>query len=322
MRADRLLSLLMLLQLRGRTTALKLAEELEVSERTIYRDMQALSAAGVPVYTERGPGGGCELLFSYRTTLTGFTDDELRALFMLNIPSPLAELGMDQPLRSAMLKLAAALPSARRDAEARTRQRIYLDSSPQVDATEPIPHLQTIYRAVWEDRKLEIAYRFWFGGELRGSVDPYGLVASGGVWHLVYVQPQRIRAIRVTDLSDVRLLDETFTRPADFDLAEFWSHWSADDLQNRAAYPVIVRVSSHLMPWLPQLLGADFKQAIEAAPPPDTAGWRTLTLAFDSLETARARLLAFGGGLEVLEPQALRLSMADFGRQIVSRYGS
>src|SRR5512136_703550 len=129
MRADRLLSLLMLLQARGRMTAQELAAELEVSERTIYRDINALSASGVPVYAESGPGGGCALLDSYRTNLTGLDQDEVRALFMLSIPAPLDQLGVSQELRTALLKLSAALPDTRRGDEERTRQRIHLDST-------------------------------------------------------------------------------------------------------------------------------------------------------------------------------------------------
>jgi predicted DNA-binding transcriptional regulator YafY len=141
MRADRLISLLMFLQTRGRMTAQELAKELEVSERTVYRDIKALSTAGVPIYTMRGPGGGCALLDSYRTDLTGLTDDEVRALFMLSIPAPLAELGVSQELEAALLKLSAALPAARRYEENRVRQRILLDSIPWFHPHEPVPHL-------------------------------------------------------------------------------------------------------------------------------------------------------------------------------------
>ncbi|MFZ6031048.1 MAG: helix-turn-helix transcriptional regulator [Chloroflexota bacterium] len=322
MRADRLLSLLLLLQLRGRTTAQRLAKELEVSERTVYRDLQALSVAGVPVYAERGPGGGCELLDSYRTSLTGFDEQELRALFMLNIPSALNELGMSEALRSALLKLAAALPAARREAEVHTRQRIYLDTSRQAIEHEATPHVRTIYRAVWDDRKLEIAYRFWFGNELRSTVAPYGLVARGSDWYLVYHWDKTgtARAIRVADLNEVRLLDEHFERPQGFDLVAFWARWSGHETLNRPTYPVRIRVWREFFPWLPRFYGAALRQALAAAPPADANGWQTIALEFESLEAARECLLGLGGAVEVLEPEALRLSMADFARQILARY--
>lgn len=158
MRADRLLSLLMLLQTRGRVSARQLARELEVSERTIYRDIIALSVAGVPVYGQAGPDGGYQLLDSYRTSLTGLSESETRALFMLNMPGLLAKLGLSQDLKAAMLKLAAALPESRRQEEERVRQRYSIDASWGSQAEEPLPHLQTIQQAVWEDRKLVITY--------------------------------------------------------------------------------------------------------------------------------------------------------------------
>jgi predicted DNA-binding transcriptional regulator YafY len=319
MRADRLLSLLIMLQLRGRTSAQKLAQELEVSERTIYRDLQALSAAGVPVYAERGPGGGCELLDSYRTTLTGLNEDELRTLFMLNIPAPLNDLGVSQTLRSALLKLAAALPGSSQTTEAHTRQRIHLDSSPQSRANEPAPYLRTLYQAIWSDHRVEIAYRFWFGGELRANVAPYGLIARGSDWYLAYAQGENRRAVRVADLEDVSILAETFQRPTDFDLATFWEAWNS--LDTETTYPVQLRVAPELFPLLSRFYGANFKQAASQAGPPDEHGWRVLTLSFNSFESARGRLLALGGAAEIIAPEALRLSLADFARQIVARYG-
>src|SRR5512136_1200151 len=154
MRADRLLSLLMLLQTRGRMTAQALARELEVSERTIYRDIDALSATGVPVYADRGPNGGCSLLDNYRTTLTGLTPDEVRALFMISIPAPLDALGVSPELKTARLKLLAALPGARRQDERLARERIYLDSTWWSLPDEPAPHLQALHQAVWQSQRL------------------------------------------------------------------------------------------------------------------------------------------------------------------------
>ena len=186
MRADRLLSLLLLLQARGRLTAPKLAQELEVSERTIYRDIDALSAAGVPVYGEPGRGGGYALLDSYRTNLTGLTEGEVRALFMLSIPKPLTDLGVGQELGAALRKLAAALPSARRDDEQRVRQRFLLDAVGWEQAAESVPHLPTVHRAVWEDRRLHLKYRIGpLAVQIEQTVEPYSLVAKAGDWLVV-----------------------------------------------------------------------------------------------------------------------------------------
>jgi len=319
MRADRLLSLLILLQLRGRTTAGELARELEVSERTIYRDLQALSTAGVPVYAERGPGGGCELLDTYRTNLTGLNEAELQALFMLNIPAPLDDLGVSQLLRSAFLKLAAALPTSSQDAEIRTRERIHIDPAYHNQFDEPAPHLRVLYQAVWEDRELEMTVRYWHGGENTLMIEPLGLVARGSEWHLVYSFQENLRAIRVADIQEVRLLNSNFVRPSPFNLSGFWSAYSSQQEGDRL-YQVVLRFAPEVEWWLKRDFGMAFKQALDKTSAPDSSGWHTIQMEFDSLETARSRLLAFGGAVEVLEPRALCLGLADYAQQITHRY--
>ncbi len=322
MRADRLLSLLMLLQARGRVTAQKLAEELEVSERTIYRDIEALGMAGVPVYAERGPGGGCSLLDSYRTSLTGLTENEVRALFMLSIPAPLAALGVSDELKTALLKLSAALPSYRRHEEEEVRQRIHLDSVWWFQREEFTPHLQAIRRAVWKNRKLHLIHRLTVPVEIHVEqiVDPYGLVAKAGIWYMVCARNGHLRVYRVSHLVDVRLLDETFERPADFDLAAFWNQWCSEYEDNRPYYPVSARIAPELVPYLRYHFDNRLNYEIVQAAPPDAEGWITLTLPFETLEEARVRILGFGRAIEVLEPEALRLSVIDFAEQIVAFY--
>jgi predicted DNA-binding transcriptional regulator YafY len=243
MRADRLLSLLMLLQTRGRMTARELAAELEVSERTIYRDIDALAIAGVPVYTERGTGGGCALLENYRTTLTGLTADEVRALFLLSIPAPLAQLGLRDTLKSALLKLTASLPAHQTDGQMTVRQRLHIDSTWWFQADEPVPHLAALQQAVWQDRRVHVVYRLLFDTRIEREVEPYGLVAKAGVWFVVCYQGERLHVYRVSDLTAVHLCAETFARPADFDLAAFWADWCQHYEHDRPHYPVIVRVA-------------------------------------------------------------------------------
>jgi predicted DNA-binding transcriptional regulator YafY len=311
----------MLLQARGRVTAEQLAEELEVSVRTIYRDIDALSTAGVPVYAERGPGGGCALVEGYRTSLTGLTTEEVKALFMLSVPASLDELGMSQELSAALRKLAAALPDAQRQDEKKVRQRIYLDWAdwPQ---PEPVPHLQTLQQAVWDDRKLSITYR-WIAPHVQQferTVDPYGLVAKAGTWHLVCADASRIRVHRVSGLIDVRLEDTHFKRSADFDLAAFWQAWCKGREESRPSYPVTARISPGLVQLLPLYFGDRIRAQIASAGPPDSEGWITLKLPFDRIETARERILGFGRAIEVLAPEALRLSVIDFARQIADFY--
>ena len=329
MRADRLLRLLMLLQTRGRQTAQELAKELEVSERTVYRDIDALSASGVPVYAEAGPGGGCSLLDSYRTTLTGLTADEVHALFMLSIPAPLAQLGVTQELKQALLKLSAALPAARRSDEARSRQRIHLDSTWWFQAEEAAPHLPTLYRAVWDDRKVKLALRLKFGAfietQVERTVAPYGLVAKASVWYVVCAvgsgdDAAQLRAYRVSDVVAARLTAEPFVRCADFDLVDFWQAWCARVEADRPSYPVRLRLRSDFVPLATHYLGEQVRVSLEQAGPPDVQGRVTATLTFESLEDARSRCLSLGRAVEVLEPEALRRSLIDYAAQINALY--
>jgi predicted DNA-binding transcriptional regulator YafY len=317
MRADRLLSLLMLLQTRGRMTAVSLANELEVSERTIYRDINALSAAGVPIYGEPGREGGYSLLDSYRTSLTGLNEGEVRALFMMQIPDALVQLGMGQELKAAMLKLTAALPATHRADEEKVRQRFYLDSTPWDVGETAVPHLQTIHQAVWQSQKLLLTYRLPYHGiELQHLVEPYGLVAKASTWYLVFYR-DGFRVHQVADLLAARMIDESFLRQAGFDLAAFWQDWCTRQAANRSLYSVTVRVAPHFVTYLPHYFGAQISNQIDSLTPDK---WLTLTLHFKSLAAARARLLGFGRAVEVLEPRALRASIQDHATQILAIY--
>ncbi len=329
MRADRLLSLLLLLQTRGQMSASALAAELEVSERTIYRDMDALAIAGVPIYAETGVKGGYALLDSYRTSLTGMNESEVRALFMLSIPEPLADLGVSQELRSALLKLTAALPDQQRQDEAHVRQRIHLDANWWFQGGESLLHLPTIQHAVWQDQKLLIRYQFEYGPPLgvEQVVAPYGLVAKAGVWYVVYAQNghfdhaqyRRFHAKRISKINEVELLDDSFMRDPSFDLTDFWQTWCHAYETDRPQFEVTVRVAPSFVEQLPQYLGEIGLQA-QPAGLPNEADWQTFTLTFAYLEEARTKLLGLGGVVEVLRPLALRLSMADFAAQITRIY--
>ena len=321
MRADRLLSLLMLLQIHGKLSARQLAKELEVTERTIYRDVEALSMAGIPIYGEPGREGGFTLVDHYRTTLTGLSDAQVRALFMLTIPAPLADLGVSQEARAALLKVSAALPGDHRDDERRVRQRFYLDAVGWDRGEEAVPHLQTIHQAVWHDRQLWITYRLGpLAVDLEQRVEPYGLVAKAGIWHLVYRRGEALRVHHVSRLLGARPAEETFVRPADFDLAAFWQNWCAEQDRSRSDYSVTARVSPQLRPQLPRVFGDRLRACIAEAGPADAEGWITLELTFESLEAARDRLLSLGSSVEVLAPRALRESLADYARQIAAVY--
>ena len=273
MRADRLLSILMLLQARGRMTAGQLATEVEVSLRTIYRDIDALCISGVPIYSDRGRDGGYALLDSYRTSLTGLNENEVRALFMLSIPSPLRELGVGGELEAAFRKLAAALPASRREDQQRVRARFHLDAAWWFQDGEPVPHLATVHRAVWEDRWLEIHHRLRFGHvlDIKQRIAAYGLVAKAGVWYVVYAYQERVRALRVSRLLDAQIQEEHFERPPNFDLPAFWQTWCAGVEEGRPAYVVRARVAPHIQSELAWYMGEGRYRAVLSAAPPDRA---------------------------------------------------
>lgn len=316
MRAERLLQEMMLLQARGQMAARELAAELAVTVRTVYRDMEALQAAGVPLYSVPGRGGGYGLVDSYRTSLTGLTEGERRALFMLSVPAPLDALGVGASLQSALRKLAAALPGSRQAEEEDVRQRFYLDATWWQQGAAPVPQLQTVQDAVWRDRELRIRYRLPAQVDVAYTVAPYGLVAKAGVWYLVYAYGGRVRALQVSALAEATLAGSSFERPPSFDLAVFWRTWCAAREAEQVGYAVEVRVSPTFLPFAPGFFGAD----AEAIGPADAGGWRPLALSFASLAAARERLLACGGAVEVVAPAALRLSLADYGRQIAALY--
>jgi predicted DNA-binding transcriptional regulator YafY len=322
MRADRLLSILMLLQAHGRITARVLSQELEVSERTIYRDVEALSQAGVPVYAERGPGGGIALLDSYRTNLTGLTEDEVRALFMLSIPAPLIELGISQELKAALRKLSAALPDTRRSEEERARQRIYLDSAWWNVREETPPHLHTLHQAVWQNCRLLIKY--WpeigpFNMQVEHLLDPYGLVAKASVWYLVAAREGRPRIYRVSRILSAQPTGDHFDRPSNFNLEECWKAQCKQIEENRSSYPVTLRVSPALLPYLLNYLG-ERSRGITSQGAPGDKGWVTVELPFEYEWEARTFVLGWGRAVEVLEPEVLRLSVIDYAGQVLGLY--
>ncbi|MFF4653338.1 helix-turn-helix transcriptional regulator [Streptomyces sp. NPDC001380] len=228
MRADRLLSLLLLLQGRGRMTAGELAAELEVSVRTVYRDVEALAAAGVPVYADRGPDGGYRLLDGYRTRLTGLNADEAGSLFLAGLPGPAAELGLGAELAGARLKLLAALPAENAARAERVRERFHLDPGRWFADATPVPHLGAVADAVWRQQGLRIRYRKWGPAEVDREVRPLGVVLKAGEWYLVAQAGADgpPRTYKVSRILECVPGGGPFERPAGFDLAAFWDGWS------------------------------------------------------------------------------------------------
>ena len=320
MRADRLLSLLLLLQTRGQMTANALSQELEVSERTIYRDINALSIAGVPVYGIPGPEGGFALVDNYRTHLTGLTKSEVRALSMLNIPAPLVDLGMRDDLQAALLKLSAAIPKTQVQDEANFQGFIHIDSSSWQHAAEQVPHLQIIQDAIRRNLKLHVVYHPPFATEISRIVAPYGLVSKAGVWYLVSARKEAINVRRVANFQDVRLTDENFERSIGFDLAAFWKEWCTDYEKFMDTFSATVRIAPDFISELPRFFGSGIHTRIAQAESTDGDGWIKLELKFNSFEDARDRILGFGRGVEVLEPISLRRSVLDYAEQIFLHY--
>jgi predicted DNA-binding transcriptional regulator YafY len=324
MRASRLVQLLLLLQTNGKMTAGRLATELEVSVRTIYRDIEALSGAGVPIYAEAGPGGGVRLVDGYRTRLTGLTAEEAEALALSGLPGAASELGLGTVLAAAQLKVDAALPPELRSRAVRMRERFHLDAPGWFAREEPVPHLAALSRAVWEEQRVEIRYRKR-EGEVKRLLDPLGLVLKAGVWYLVARsgRTRSLRTFRVSRVQSVRLLDEEVQRPDDFDLATHWAEASVDFFGTWQTTPVQARVRSELL-WLVRYVQdpRSAEAAIESASEPDADGWVTLTLQFENLEMAGYELMRLGGDLEVLDPPSLRAQLAERATRMVERYSS
>jgi predicted DNA-binding transcriptional regulator YafY len=320
MRADRLISIVMLLQTRERMTAKELSQELEVSSRTIYRDITALNVAGIPIYTDRGPGGGIALLESYRTTLTGMEEDEARALFMLSIPQALVELGMSQKLKSALLKLAVALPPRQKMMQEQAQQRIYLDSTSWNEPTEPSAHLGVIHQAVWQDKLIRLVYHGRFDTQIEFEIQPIGLVAKMNTWYLVGKEKSYLRVFNIADILEVKTLNEGYKRDENFDLVTFWKGWCESYQNQRPVYKVRLRIAPTLITKLQLYLGETIKFTISDEEPEDGRGWSEVTILYENFFSARQSILNFGRAAEVLEPEALKISVIDFAQQIVDFY--
>jgi len=321
MRAGRLLSTLLLLQTRGRLTAQQIAEELEVSVRTVYRDIDALSASGVPVYADRGPAGGFQLVDGYRTSLTGLTTDEAAALFLAGSGATAQHLGLGPTLEAAQLKLLAAMPQQQRSMAERIQERVHVDAPGWFRDPEAPPHLDLVATAVWECRRVDVHYRKWDGSEVDRTLEPLGLVLKGTAWYLVARGRERVNAFRVARIDAVAVRAEQFERPPEFDLQRYWLEWSArlqETLYNGGS--ATVRLSPHAANhwWM---LGPVAGRALrETGSEPDAEGWRQVVMPIESLEHARIDLGRFGPDVEVLEPAALRELMLTSARETVRRY--
>ena len=300
-------------------TAAALAEELEVSVRTIYRDLEALSAAGVPVYAEAGPNGGCQLVEGYRTRLTGLTAKEAEALFAAGVAGPVGELGLGTVLGAAQLKLLAALPKELADRATLAQQRFHLDAPTWFRGGRNDPHLVVVAAAVWEDRCIDIRYRHPGSKELADRrLEPLGLVLKAGVWYLVARREGDLRTYRVSRIEGVTTSDDTFERPPDFDLSRFWRAAVAEFEAGVPDVDVVVLASDRGMPWL-ERLERQGNRVIKQREP-DGSGWTRCTVAFESQHEAFCDLIQLGADIEVLDPPELRARLRDTVKATAALY--
>lgn len=311
MRADRLLAMLLLLQTRGKMTAEALAGELEVSRRTILRDVEALSFAGVPVYAEGGHGGGIALDENYRTSLTGLREMEALALFVGGSAQRLEDVGLGGVGENALLKLFAALPTAHQSSVAHTRQRILIDPDWWWADSPALPFWDDLQRAVDEDRWIRVAYDNHHGEAVERILEPYSLVAKSSYWYLVARRDGEFRTYRVSRLRQVMPLDERFQRLPDFDLPAYWRDHLHEFRAMLAEFNVVLRVHPDRLQFVQWLMPG--RTRIDT---PDE-GWPVVRLQFESLDMAKMLVFSLGAQATVLEPPDLHEAVLQAAREIL-----
>ena len=316
-RASRLVSLLLLLQTRGQLTAEQLARELEVSVRTVYRDVDALSEAGVPIYAERGPTGGIRLVEGYRTRLTGLTTQEAEALFLSGVPGPAAELGLGTVVAAARLKVLAALPPELRTRASRISQRFHLDVPGWFHSGETPAHLEALAAAVWENHAVEMTYRRDEKVNTR-RIDPLGLVLKGGIWYLVARHDHAIRTFRVSRIVAIHDTGERFERPEDFDLAGYWSDSIVAYERELPRYRLTLRIPPGGFDRVAEEISESRLRSATRARQPD--GSELLTLTFEWRDQAETVVFQLGPLVEVAEPLELREQLVKRARRILEQY--
>ena len=312
MKSDRLISLLLLLQSAQRRTARDLAERLEVSERTIYRDVDALCASGVPVYTERGPEGGIALADGYRKALTHFGEDEVRALFISG-SAILADLGLGANLDRALEKLRGGFSDVQRKAAEKARGRIHIDQRRWYQDDPPVERLALLRRAVWDDRCLDVAYEDRQMARTTRTVDPYGLVSKAGVWYLVARTAEGYRSFRVDRMRDVRERDDRFERDPAFDLDTHWRESASRFRGEQPRFPVLVRADNEAIEMITGYWPAEWV---------DYHGERLLRIEFSGESSAVSYLVHWGVHIELVDPLSLCEPVLARARAICSRYES
>ena len=315
--------MVLLLQSRPSMTAAELAQELEVSERTITRDAQALSEAGVPVYADRGRAGGYRLVGGYRTRLTGLGRSEAEALFLSGVPGALREMGLEDAASAARLKVSAALMPSLADASRAAAQRFHLDAPGWFTEPKTPELLPAVADAVWDDRRLLARYRRG-DSDVERELEPYGLVLKAGVWYLcarVAATLDSYRVYRIDRFTAVKAGAERFVRDVDFDLPAFWEERAEQFARSILRAEVVVRLSADGVRRLPYAVDpAAAREALEVAGEPDDDGWVTVSLPVESEEVAHSQFAGLGPDVEVLAPESLRARFKDDALRLATLY--
>ncbi|MED1863787.1 YafY family protein [Fictibacillus nanhaiensis] len=317
MRADRLLSILLLLQNQGKMTTKALAKELEVTERTIHRDMEALSVAGIPVLAERGKHGGWRLVDQYRTKLTGLKDSELKTLFLSPSFQLLSDLGITKDWKEARQKLLAALPNTLQTQTDNLWNRIHIDTDTWRQSSQETTALGLLQQAIWEERKIKIAYEKANKETSERTVEPLGLVAKGRTWYVIAVSNKDIKNFRVSRIKSVELLNEVFIRPADFQLAEYWAESKLNFVQSLPVYEVEVVASPAIIQRL--TFSGRFAQVMSTGAPNEN-GWFPVKLTFDTEQEAASYIIGFGDQMKIVYPTSVIESVKEIAESALFLY--
>ncbi len=302
MRADRLVSLVLLLQTRGKMTAQALAAELEVSRRTILRDIDALSFAGVPIYAEGGHGGGIALDENYRTTLTGLQESEILTLMISGSTQNLQDVGLANAAETSVLKLLASLPQAHQPSVEHMRQRILIDPDWWWHETQPMPHWEKLQHAVYEDWCIQVTYKNYRDEVVERTLEPYSLVTKSSFWYLVARRAGEFRTYRVTRIQDLEILDQHFTRLPDFDLPTHWRSYLQDFGQNFRLYEFTIHLAPQHLGFIRQIAAGRHQVLDETT----AEGWLIIKFKLDSLDFARMLVVGLGKDVWVAKPRELR----------------
>jgi predicted DNA-binding transcriptional regulator YafY len=317
MRADRLISILLLLQNHGKMTTKALANELEVTERTIHRDMEALSVAGIPVLAERGKHGGWRLVDQYRTRLTGLKDSELKTLFLSPSFQLLSDLGYTKDWKEARHKLLAALPNTLQTQADHLWNRIHIDTDSWKQSSQETTALGLLQQAIWEERKIRIVYEKANKDSSERIIEPLGLVAKGRTWYLVAESNTDLKNFRVSRIKSVELTHEPFVRPANFELADYWNQSKQNFVQNLPVFEVEVEVSPAIIQRLS--FSGRFAQVISTGTP-NNNGWIPVRLSFDTKQEAASYIVGFGDQMKIISPSSLIESVKRMAESVLSLY--